>query len=257
MTNIESYINSAILIVLISIRFGSLIMASPIFSGRAIPVHVKVILSLSIGFLLHSHVAMVSINIWSSTIEIMMAIVFEVIIGSFMGFTVHLLFLAVTLAFEIAGMQMGFAIARIFDPENNQQISVLSKFILIIAVFFFFSMNFHHYLMVSILYSYEKMPIGMFNFFDSPIIENLINFLSTSFEVAVRIATPIIITILAIQLVMGVISKTAPQMNMFFNIAFSINLSLGLIMVMTLLPRVRYFFESVGSNLTHHIFGLI
>lgn len=254
--NVDQLVNDALMILLLSIRIGTALAVAPLFSSRSIPGITKVAIAIGLGYMIRGFVAAPHVNLQTPDGELLLVMLGEAMTGAFMGFMVHVLFLTITLAFELAGLTIGFGIARIFDPVNNQDLSILSQFMLSFAVFMFFALNLHHNFISAVILSYKKIPIGGFGLLMGPAIGNLFQFFGMCFEIAVKISLPIMMAILMINLVMGVISKTAPQMNIFFNVAFSINLAVGLVLIIVILPNVRHFFEGVGSELSMRLFGL-
>lgn len=237
-------------------RIGGLLVAMPIFGSSPVPPQVKFFFAIAFGvMLLPFHMQLPAEIMRSNDMIIMMAIK-EVAVGLAMGFGARLLFLVVTMGLEFAGLQMGFAIANIFDPANNAQISVLAQFGVVLTIIYLLQINFHHDVFRILIKSYEVIPFGMPSWDFGITIDRLTGFLSECFVLAIRISMPIMIAMLTMHIIMGVISKTAPQMNLFFNVAFVINIATGLILLAMMLPRIFTILDQFSNSLMKKGFGL-
>lgn len=254
---VTTLVNQGFGVFLISLRFAAFLVTAPYFSMRAVPVHLKIMIPLALALVVRGAIAAPHVTFASSEGDIALAVAHEFIVGAFMGLMVQFLFMVVTLAFEIVGMQIGFAIARIFDPAVNDQVSILSNFMMILAGVLFFTLNFHHHIIAAIVISFRKIPVGGDMLLDRGILQTLVSYFAVCFEYAIRLSMPVMIAILLSNLVMGIITKTSPQMNMFFNVAFSVNIAMGLIITIIMMPQVRLFFERAGADLTQRLLGTL
>ena len=148
-------------------------------------------------------------------------------VGALLGFTVNLVFTAVRYAGEVAGMQIGFAIVNAFDPMSNSQISVVSQFYYLMAVLLFFTAG-GHYVLVGAMYesTLAVPPFGPVGIAGGG--ATLLREFGMVFSAGLRIAAPVALTLLMVSAAMGVIVKTAPQINVLV-VGFPIKIAVGLI----------------------------
>lgn len=249
-------LNYILLITLTSFRFLGMIIAMPLFSISSIPTPVKVILSLALAMVFVPFQPKLPPEIWDKNQILFLIIGREIGIGLIIGYIARFLFLAISMGLEFAGLQIGFAMANMFDPQNNAQISVLAQLGVTMMVLFFFATNMHHDFFVGLIKSYELIPLGLPEWKMGTLFKNLVYFLSSSFEIALRLSLPIMVSMLTIHFILGIIGRTAPQMNLFFNIAFIVNVFVGLILVIIMMPLVFPFIQNLFERMRSHGFGL-
>ncbi len=232
-------------------RVGGLMVAMPAFGTSPIPPQVKVLLSCMLALALFRFVQPIPPSMWERESVVTVVVARELGIGLIMGFGVRLLFVLMTMALEFMGLQMGFAMANVFDPQNSQQISVLAQLGAVVSILVFFAANMHHDVFRALVRSYELIPIGLPTWDMPHLGHRFVDFLGREFEVAIRLSLPVLVLMLVLQLVMAIVSRTAPQMNLFFNVAFMVNIASGLLLVAITFPffigQFRQFAQKVLS----------
>lgn len=163
-------------------------------------------------------------------------IVQQVGIGLAIGFVVRLVFAAVELAGEVVGFQMGLNFAAFFDPTLNAQSSAVARFFGQMTALLFVVMNGHLMVLVAINRSFHSFPIDQ-NFLETLGRMKLYQLGSDLFASALWIALPMIGMLMFANLALGVISRVAPQMNI-FAIGFPITLVVGLVGIAVTLPML-------------------
>ncbi len=213
----------------LALRFGVLAATLPMLDMRSVPPLWRVAMAVAFSTALAPGIASVtngnSIDFsWSG-------LAFEgmrsVLVGAMIGFTINLTFTAVKYAGSVAGMQIGFAIVNSFDPMTNSQVSVISQLYYILTVLLFFISGAHQILVGAMFESCLAVP--PFSGFDPSIGSwYLLEEFGTVFTLGLRIAAPIIVTLLLVSASMGVIVKTVPQINV-LAVGFPIKIAVGLI----------------------------
>jgi flagellar biosynthetic protein FliR len=145
-------------------------------------------------------------------------------------------FTSVELAGELVGLQMGLNFASFFDPSSNAQVSAVSRFMGHMSTLLFVVMNGHLIVLMAVIKSFESFPVDG-NFFDTLQHIKLYSLGSSLFSSALWIALPMIGMLLFVNLAMGVISRVAPQMNI-YSIGFPVTLTMGLVGVTITLPML-------------------
>lgn len=242
MSYITENLNLVFFAILMSFRLGSFFISAPLFSDYKPPMVIKAFLPISISALIAAVVPQeVSPELYNNALLFLFAIINEVLVGTIMGFSLHLLFMLAGIAGEAAGIQVGFAIASMFDPSFGSS-AILSSFMRIFLVLLFFIMNLHHTFIWAVVESYHVIPVGSQFFPIAEVVPGFLKLFNIIYIMALRFAMPVIVVILLAQIMMGIVSITAPQMNMYFNIAFSMNPLVGIFIIAMSFHMILQFF---------------
>ena len=217
------------------LRVLAVFTAAPIFSSKAFPIRARIALAFFIAFAAQPSLQgqpIISIN----GPEALGAVIQQVGIGLAIGFTVRLVFAAVELAGEVVGFQMGLNFAAFFDPSLNTQSSAVARFFGHMAAFLYIVMNGHLMVMMAVIKSFEAFPVDQ-NFLVALQQMKLYNLGSDLFATGLWIALPMVGMLMFANLALGIISRVAPQMNI-YSIGFPITLSVGLIGITATLPML-------------------
>ena len=172
-------------------------------------------------------------------------IAFNALIGLFIGWISQLVIEICRAAGEMLDMQMGLNAATLFDPGTQTQSTIIGRFFDFIALVIFISIGGMEKVITGLYKSFEKFPIVLsefdINFF------KVLHATSDVIGMSFVIVSPIIITILVVDLILGLMSRAAPQINA-FQISFSIKPALGLILMLLLLPALLQIFAGLFSN---------
>lgn len=214
------------------VRLATFWVVIPIFNMRSIPILAK------IGFAaLAAMVVMpplgANLNLESGGVLILLSLQ-EAAVGLLLALVVILTFSIVTFAGHYIDTPMGFGMASVFDPSLGGQIPVFSQFYFIFAALIFFGVDAHLWLFKALSQSFEVIPLGhTFNLEMSfPLFMNLTQ---QVFILGIKLALPIVATILLTDLGLGIVIRAVPQINVFV-IGFPIKIAVGLIVVVFALP---------------------
>ena len=233
-------------------RILGLLMVAPMFGHRSVPARVKV--GLGIGITLVVAPALpplpdVGLASWHG----LFILVQQFLIGVGIGFVMRIAIAAADMAGEIIGLQMGLGFASFFDPQSAGQTLVLGRFLNILAVLVFLALNAHLLLIGVLVESFRTLPIGI-----QPLAAGgfftLASFGAAVFAVGLQLALPLIAILLIVNLALGILTRSAPQLNI-FAIGFPITLTVGLVMLAFTLPyflpqfelMFRQAFEAAGN----------
>lgn len=164
------------------------------------------------------------------------AVIQQVGIGLAIGFTARLVFAAVELAGEVVGFQMGLNFAAFFDPSLNTQSSAVARFFGQMAAFLFVVMNGHLMLLMATIKSFDAFPVNQ-NFLEALSKMKLYELGADLFASGLWIALPMVGMLMFVNLALGIVSRVAPQMNI-YAIGFPITLAVGLIGITATLPML-------------------
>ena len=217
------------------LRILAVFTAAPILSSRAFPVRARIALAFFIAFAAQPSLQgqpLISIN----GPEALGTVVQQVGIGLAIGFTVRLIFAALELAGEVVGFQMGLGFASFFNPALNNQSSAVGRFYGQLAAFLFVVMNGHLIVLMAVIKSFDAFPLDQ-NFLEALKKMKLYELGTDLFASALWIALPVIGMLMFANLALGIVSRVAPQMNI-FAIGFPVTLTVGLIGIAATVPML-------------------
>ena len=217
------------------LRVLAVFTAAPIFSSRAIPVRARIALALLIAFAAQPSLpSQLPINLNGP--EALGAVVQQVGIGLAIGFVVRLVFAVFELAGEVVGFQMGLNFASFFDPTFNAQTSATARFYGYMASLLFIVLNGHLMVLMAVIRSFEVFPVNQ-NFLEALSLMKLYSLGGELFASGFWIALPVVGMLMFANLALGIVSRVAPQMNI-YAVGFPITLTVGLVGMAATLPML-------------------
>lgn len=216
------------------VRPGAAFLAAPVFGAAFVPVQLRLIVALAIGMpaLGVTDFALPSDGL--ASIEGLLLIAGEVMAGLAIGFAVQIGFSAALIAGEVIGNTMGLGFAAMMDPATGQQNPALSQFLAILATFLFLAVGGHLALAATIVESYRALPPGD-AWMTAESIRGLVFFGSVLFAAGLSIALPVGFALVLVQLVMGMLARSAPALNL-FAVGFPATLLAGLVLLAIAAP---------------------
>lgn len=227
---------------IVFLRTAIMLSVTPIFNSRSIPVTTRMAFALILSFFLSGIVDAPSL-LGLSAGDIVMIGIREMFAGALFGFSIHLLFVGVQIAGQVTGMMMGFGIVNVFDPQSQAQTSLISQFKYILALLFFLALNGHHYVIEGLAQSFSLLPVGTASM-TAAAAEMLMQRSSEVFVIAMKIAAPGMVSLLVLDVSLGLIAKTVPQMNIFI-VGFPLKIGLGMISLGFSLPFIVILFRGM------------
>jgi len=214
-------------------RILGLIAAAPFFGHASVPVSVKVILGVLLALVIAPTVPAVPATDPMSYAGLLI-LVQELLIGLAMGFSMRLVFAAVEYAGELASSTMGFGFASFFDPSTQGRSAAISQFMSMVATMAFLAVNAHLVLLAALSESFVSLPISATPLSLAAPLE-LVRSGSRIFSAGLQLALPIIGAILIVNVALGILTRAAPQLNI-FGIGFPITLGVGMLTISVALP---------------------
>ena len=217
------------------LRVMAVFTAAPVFSSRAFPMRAKILLAFFVSVAMQASLPDMPV-IGFNEPEALGAVIQQLGIGLSIGFAVRVVFSALELAGEVVGFQMGLNFAAFFDPTLNAQSSAVARFFGQMTALLFVVMNGHLMVLVAVNRSFHSFPVGQ-NFLEALDRLKLYQLGSELFASALWIALPMVGMLMFANLALGIISRVAPQMNI-FAIGFPITLVVGLVGIAVTLPML-------------------
>lgn len=231
------------------LRVLALFSALPVFAQRGVPARVRVALSFLIAFCAQATLpAMPLIPLDSA--PAVLAVIQQVLIGLALGFAVRIVFAAIEFAGELIGLQMGLNFAGFFDPMSGGDATATSRFFGVSVGWIFIVTGGHLALIAAVIQSFQAFPIGPEPFAFLRAVQPQV-WGAEVFRLGLWIALPMIAMLLFVNLVLGIISRVAQQMNV-FAIGFPITVSIGLIGILMTLPMMQAPFTMALERMLEH-----
>lgn len=236
------------------VRITAFMAVSPLWGHSSVPNQAKIGLASLVAIVIAPILpAMPDIAIMSwAGIGIMIE---QILIGLAIGLVMHIVFAVVQAAGDFIGLQMGLAFASFFDTASGTNIMVLSRILYMITLLMFLAMNGHLMVLETLIMSFQTLPIGI-GTFNAGAFELLVRYAGTIFASGMLLALPLVASLLTINLALGILNRSAPQLTV-FNIGFPTSLLVGLILMMVLMTDMSSFLERLFSQGLAFMQGLI
>lgn len=226
---------------LIVVRLSAFVYSAPIFSGSQMPRKVKIGLSVFLSVLVF-YMIPVEIPQTNGLISFAILLVQEAIVGLVLGFITSACLYIVNFSGRIIDMELGLSMANMMDPSTRLQTSITGAYYTQMISILLLISNMHYYLIKAIIDSFKYVPIGK-AILHRTLYEIMQSFLIDFCIIGFRIALPVFAVILVVNIVLGVLAKIAPQMNMFV-VGMQLKIFAGMIVLLVIvgtLPMISDF----------------
>ena len=209
---------------------------APVFNRKEIPGMVKLALCLLLTIVITPFVKPESLMVMESFV---LSIFLNIVVGALIGYMAQLILMAVEAGADMINMQMGLSSAMVLEPTTSSQVSILSKIMALFAILIFINLGGVYWLLRALMRSFEIFPIFATSIPLAKLVnmEYLISLSSNVLFMGLQIASPILLATLGQDIILGVISKTAPQVNV-FQLSFLFKPVLGAAIMIWILPML-------------------
>jgi flagellar biosynthetic protein FliR len=214
-------------------RILGLIMASPVFGNAAVPVSMKVSLGLLLATIMAPAVPAIPAADPMSLAGFLI-IIQELLVGLAMGFSMRIVFAAIEFAGEVASSTMGLGFAVFFDPTSAGRTSAISQLMSLVATMAFLAVNAHLVLLSALAESFITLPISATPMSLGAPLE-MVQWGARIFSAGLQLSLPIVAAMLITNVALGILTRAAPQLNL-FGIGFPITLGVGMLTISLALP---------------------
>ncbi|MBN2578118.1 MAG: flagellar biosynthetic protein FliR [Pirellulales bacterium] len=231
-----------LLFTLILTRVSGLTMTAPAFGSKDVPVRIRVLLALALAVLVFPLQRNAAVDDPGTMLQYLALVGGELLIGAFLGLGVMLLLHGIELAGELIASTGGLMLADVYDPTADASIPIISRFFYFFSLSVFLCIGGHRLVMAGLLDTFQTIPPGR-GLFSATIGDAFFTLLAQSFSLGLRVAAPAVTALLVTTLVMGLISRTVPQLNILI-IGFGMNALLTLAVVALTLGTAAFAFQS-------------
>ena len=213
---------------LVVCRLGGMMLYAPLFGSARIPKRVRVLLLLVLAFGITPGIKAPT-SLPDTSWGLAVGIGGELAFGLAMGMVMSFVFVAAQWAGEIIGQQMGFSLGGVFDPEYGGQGSVMGELYFMFTLVVFLIVNGHHAMIRGVRASFDSLPLLSVGV-NHDLLKTLLDLFHAATILAVQLAAPILVTLLIVDLVLGLIGRSIPQMNV-MSAALTVRSGLGILIV--------------------------
>lgn len=245
-----------VVFMLIFTRMSGLFATAPFFSTFQMPEQVKIWFCALISFILYPILSAKAHFIMPHSMpEFAVLIAIEFAIGFALGFLANLLFVGVQMVGELISIQMGLSMANILDPVSGESTTVISSLYVYLVTLVFLGLGAYEYLFAAVYKSFFVLPVGLEGTFNFGIIEGALLLSGKMFQIAFGLAMPIFSVLLVCDILLGLMSKVMPQMNIFM-VSLPFKVFLGLVLILIFLKGSTSYLTDVIAEYLQAILGL-
>ena len=226
----------------LSIRCGAALMAAPMVGGMAVPAPLRILLSIVLGFFIAAWVPLAPAPAMLSFAAVL-AVLHEVLVGAALGFVLQLAFAIPLIAAEQISGSMGLAIATSIDPSSGAQSGAMGTFFGLVLSLLFYVVGGHLLWFELLIESYRLLPAGDFAF-GAWRAQNIVMFMGLGLATAAAIALPVVLVLMLVQVVTGLVARSAPALNL-FALGLPAGVLAGIAALIIALPVMMQQFEGV------------
>ena len=221
-------------------RVSGMIVAAPFFGSQSVPVRIKIGMGVVFTILLAPLVSPPASSLSASALVVVLA--GEAAIGFLLGFTLQFFFEAASVAGNVLGIQMGFSLASVINPQSQADSPVLATFHELIVLLLFIQLHVPHWLLRGLARSFQYLPPGHFAFTGTAF-SIFLHFTSGLWVAAVQIAAPVLVATLFTDVALGFLGKASPQLPVLY-VGLSFKSMLGLVLMCGAIALWPRFFDA-------------
>ena len=237
-----------VIFMLVFTRLTGMVQSAPFFNGLSAPVMTKLWFGAISAFIMYPLVFASKTYIMPKSMpEFMILIVFEFLIGYLIGFVANMIFEGIRMSGNILSIQTGLSMSEALDPATGVSSNDISRIYIYLATLVFLAIGAHQFLFMALFGSFSSIPIGQFLLFDSQVVNSLMILFAQIFKIAFGVALPIFSVLLIVDLLLGMMSKMMPQMNIYM-VALPVKIYIGLFLIFAFLSATNTYMQGIIKN---------
>ena len=244
-----------IIVILIFIRISTALITSPIFGSKIVPTLPKIFLSMLLAYIVYLTIDRNAISSVPTGYMLVILSFKEAVTGLIIGFMLQFVFWGVSYAGTLIGFDMGLTMAEVFNPASEDNNNVIGELLYYGALMIFFIINGHHYVISSLKFSFSIIPLGKFTL-TKPVYDLIVLYASSVFVIAVKIASPIMVSFFLVHIAEGIVARIIPQMQVFF-VTQPLKIGIGLLLLSAITPLYLYIIKNLLQDYEDKLYSLI
>ena len=225
---------------LILVRISAFVFVAPFFSTKGIPNRVKIALSVFVAYLMYAYNQPHIYPEYRTILGYSVIVLKEAAVGLFLGEGTQLVTTIISFAGRIIDMEVGLSMANVFDPTTNQQTSLTGVIFQYGTMIILYTTGLHRYLLKALAETYQLIPVNGMKPNVEHLLQTVITFLGEYIIIGFRICLPVFASITLMNIILALLAKLAPQMNM-FAVGIQLKLLAGLsvlVLMIGMLPDI-------------------
>lgn len=247
---LPAFFEHYLVFLLVFSRMAGMILFNPIFGRRNIPAVIKMGLALMLAFLVTMAIPRTEVGAAVLPVFIFGCLK-EFFVGYAAGFVLQLFFSGILIAGEIMDMQIGFGMAKFYDPQSNVSMPVSGSFFNIFLMLVLFTTNAHLTLIKVMALSFRIIPPGMTHL-GPQIGRYLMDLMSSVFILALKLALPVTAAELISEIGLGIVMRAVPQINI-FSVGLQLKAFIGILVLIVMAPLMVNFFDGMLNEIFYHL----
>ena len=245
---------------LILMRIASFVIVAPFFSTKGVPNQVKVAFSIFVAYIMYQFGPEHNYPQYSTFIAYCVVVLKEVAVGLLIGLSAQLCTSVVLFAGRVIDMEVGLSMASVLDPTTNEQTTISGVILQYGTMLILYTTGLHRYLLKALMETFVLIPINGIHMDTDRLLSNLLSFMSNYIVIGFRICLPVFASITLMNIVLGLLAKLAPQLNM-FSVGIQLKLLTGLsvlLITMSMMPDISNFISvQIQQMITATVEGLM
>lgn len=235
------YQNQFLVFVLILTRISGLVMTAPVLGLKSAPMQIRGFLAVALAVLVTPFHWQESAAMPANTIGLSMLLVQEMLLGMSLGLSIHILFSGLHVTGQIMGQLSGMSLAEAYDPAQEASVPIFTDLMDKVTLAVFVIIGGHRALMQVLLDTFRWMPPGK-TVLGPTLLDALTDVTCNSLALGVRAAAPALVALLLANLILGLISRTLPQLNV-MAVGFGLNIMITMLVTMASLGAIVWLFQ--------------
>lgn len=237
------------------VRMSSFIVAWPVFGVTNVPSHVKILLALTISFIIFPTLNTSAVQADMSAGYLIVLSIKESFVGLAIGYLARLFLFTFSMAGQIMSISMGLSGVQLFNPAMGEQSTAIDQTLVMLAGLFFLAINGHHLFLTGIVKSFDLVPLSM-NLVHTGVFGHAGEMLQTIMVIGLKLSAPVMIAVLLMNLVMAIIGRAVPQINVLVT-SLPVNILVGFLVFMISIPLIVTQMEGVLDVSAEYVFKLM
>jgi len=241
---------------LVFTRLTGLMQTAPFISSIQAPMMTKIWFSATIAFIFYPLVyASKAFILPNNMTEFIILIVIEFLVGYLIGFVANLVIEGVRMTGSVLSIQMGLSMCQALDPATGVSATEISRVYVYLATLIFLATGAYQILFMAVFNSFQAIPMGLIPLFDTNIVNSMVQLFAQMFKIAFGVALPIFSVLLISDILLGMMSKMMPQMNIYM-VALPVKIYIGLFLILAFLSNTSVYLQNVINKYMHAV-GLL
>lgn len=221
---------------LVLMRMSAFVVTWPIFGTPLLPAPMKVLFAVALSIVVFPVLNWTGIEASLDSLQLIPLVIKEIFIGLCIGFLARMFLHAMSISGEIISVSMGLSSTQLFNPSTGENSTTINQFQVMLVSLLFLALNGHHYFLSALVSSFDLVPLATTGV-SLAVFGTLGDVIHTIMVIGVKISAPIMISVMIMNVVMGIVGRAVPQINVLIT-ALPLNILVGFMIMIVTLPVV-------------------